>query len=841
MTAYHPYSTADHALDSSSSVSPPASGSESNTTPLLKSSVGLGGEGGVGKWTGSKAAPVKAACLSCRTKKAKCDGKQPVCGQCAKKNLECVFVKSRRGGARKRRQVLPPTALSEFLKKLDDLIAAPAMEHDNFTPPPPDLGGVQEDTTNIVKQFSTREEVFERYYADIHPYATVMPPRQYLETILPTLLPASPFLLSVQTLLVLVPHPNDPNPSSTNSKRQRQLASRSLNEQALKLIDSMVDSGTANLECVQALAILAMWEWSNSGSVARNRTRAGQGIQIAMELGLHEMDKYSHGGTNLEGADWQGDMARRTWWTTYTGNLTASIVSGSTPVVGPDDPRIKVNYPVCSIDDKSWPNFIETVKQCVRIFTLVNTVYFPQLADSPAWGAKPPDTPEHKSGMRQQIYDVDKEIMDLMKQAEVTSVIELVPGGEEEVVRNQQLQARLGLAVLHIHIHRFQAFPEVSLFSKRICGLPQAPDFNASSPATGTPTTSIDDPSVHPLTSPAGSANMTQSSSHSNAQMDGSQPYYDMFQQNNTRPQPLDPSAFNGAGSSTGVDLAQYLEASSGNDMYDGHKYQQPEWVYDNPDVLSDQNGQMLDYVMDDVWEPETYPESLPAPWFSYPGGAAALYAPVMQEPLHYPEMTASIVPIATPPSISGSSAAAEGNNRRASQGSSVASANKPHKAWGVDDKADKVLPPPDSQMLDVFPPGISLARCATAAHTIVRLEVLHRSAVMAMWDGPPKWPPFCSCGLVTGAYAFLLLALAVQAENTFTGYTNSRSEEVEALLTNVKVILAGLEAYGTMWAGIDAMAGEVRAALEAATRLPLEVQAQIEAGTPEEESKEER
>lgn len=63
----------------------------------------------------------------------------------------------------------------------------------------------------------------------------------------------------------------------------------------------------------------------------------------------------------------------------------------------------------------------------------------------------------------------------------------------------------------------------------------------------------------------------------------------------------------------------------------------------------------------------------------------------------------------------------------------------------------------------------------------------------------------------MTGAYAFLLLALAVQAENDFATPEDAidRSEEVEALLTNVKVILAGLEAYGVMWAGIEVMAGE--------------------------------
>jgi len=64
--------------------------------------------------------------------------------------------------------------------------------------------------------------------------------------------------------------------------------------------------------------------------------------------------------------------------------------------------------------------------------------------------------------------------------------------------------------------------------------------------------------------------------------------------------------------------------------------------------------------------------------------------------------------------------------------------------------------------------------------------------------------------------------------------------------MTNVKVILAGLDAYGTMWDGIDMMAGssdrdcqsclsnvplilfshtgEVRAALDAAKKLPEEL-----------------
>lgn len=70
---------------------------------------------------------------------------------------------------------------------------------------------------------------------------------------------------------------------------------------------------------------------------------------------------------------------------------------------------------------------------------------------------------------------------------------------------------------------------------------------------------------------------------------------------------------------------------------------------------------------------------------------------------------------------------------------------------------------------------------------------------------------PFCACGLVTGAYSFLLLALAVQAESAYQIPTDEALEQIDGLLTNVRVIVSGLKAYGKMWAGIDVMACELR------------------------------
>ncbi|KAG7697080.1 hypothetical protein KL915_002343 [Ogataea haglerorum] len=46
--------------------------------------------------------PVSRACLECRQRHLKCDGIEPVCTRCKKLGKECFFVKSNRGGSRKK-------------------------------------------------------------------------------------------------------------------------------------------------------------------------------------------------------------------------------------------------------------------------------------------------------------------------------------------------------------------------------------------------------------------------------------------------------------------------------------------------------------------------------------------------------------------------------------------------------------------------------------------------------------------------------------------------------------------------------------------------------------------
>ena len=498
---------------------------------------------------------------------------------------------------------------------------------------------------------------FRLYYADVHPFVPVMPQQEYMDQVLSILLDESPFLLATQTILALIPHPLDPNPSSQNSKRLRSAASRELAQRCTEAVNNLLARGQQSIECVQAMTMLGLWEWSANGSVHANRERSAHAIQMAMDMHLHDMDKYENEPRNrvLEGVDWRKDMARRTWWQIYVNQLLSAIVTGNTPIISADDDRIHVFYPVCSVDDQSWPRWVEANRQCSRVFNIVNTVYFSQPSSNSeappnAWGHASNTDEDEKARMRRQIFAVDAQVTEMMKEAEAMSVIALVPGGEEEVVRNQQLSARLGLAVIHIHIHRQQAFPEVSLFSKKICGLPSydsGPD---------TPLSQLDQ--ISPMQSTGGLSN--SSPAHSD-------------------PVPEGPYEFT-----------------------------------------------------EELWNPNQFPENLDDPWFALDQGAGSLYKPYNEEP-SFPDVAAEISSYHSPNSDRSSNPP---TNRSDSAGLKT-----PRKPWGVDEH-DKVEAPPvgipvNPESRDLFPPGLSLQRCAMAAHTIVRLEVLHRSASIAMWKGP--------------------------------------------------------------------------------------------------------
>ncbi|KAM9934504.1 hypothetical protein OXX80_005912 [Metschnikowia pulcherrima] len=95
---------------------------------------------------GANKRPVaRRACLSCREKKIKCDGEmismdpqepQPVCSNCKFLGTECVFVRSMRGGRRRRRADPPsPCQNPGFMKKAREILDQSTSQFAGQRPP----------------------------------------------------------------------------------------------------------------------------------------------------------------------------------------------------------------------------------------------------------------------------------------------------------------------------------------------------------------------------------------------------------------------------------------------------------------------------------------------------------------------------------------------------------------------------------------------------------------------------------------------------------------------------------------------------------------------------------
>lgn len=189
------------------------------------------------------------------------------------------------------------------------------------------------------------------YYVFIHTYFPILPPRvtaqlpdrplNYAGTCInssseePTFTyrPRSPLSLAIAAILSLVPHPNDPQPSSANSLFQRRAYSHAFARMAINSIEadselqsSSIDPSQAlsierplinrqplhpqtpvELENLLALLILSVYEYTQRGNFMKMRYRAGQALSMALDMSLHTLGEE------------QGEFAearRRAWWMT---------------------------------------------------------------------------------------------------------------------------------------------------------------------------------------------------------------------------------------------------------------------------------------------------------------------------------------------------------------------------------------------------------------------------------------------------------------------------------------------------------------------------------------------
>ncbi|KAJ9105440.1 hypothetical protein QFC21_001811 [Naganishia friedmannii] len=771
------------------------------------------------------APPVKNACLACRAKKARCDGGQPICRQCHTKGRECQYVKSRRGGARKKKEQVQaaPTALAQLLKRLDDL-AGFKMDLS------PDMGDLQVgdgkavDPKLAVRTWDPEDihGILKAYWEEIHPFQPLLPPARHLPYIATRLQSDSPFLIAIRAILALCPNPEDPSAKSLASRAMRRSQAARLAREASDRVEDMLSEASENdrppsIQCVQALSLLGLYEFAQNGNPVRNRMRMNQAVQVAMEMGLHQTDKpaYESPGAHkprigpakaIEGEDVSKDMSRRTWWVAFAAMLISGLVAGSRPVVAHDDKRITVHYPTCALDDDSWSKWIGSIGLACEAMDIIMTLDFnfpnpdaqdsiledeDESSDEEIQAISDPTAKEaakETKRLHKRMLNLDKTVLNLLKKAEATAVIPLLPGGEEEVVRNQQLSASMMLAVR-------QAFPEVALFSRKMCGLPKVD-------AAKIPPTPEQPLSVYSGQSRSGLAS-NESPSAAGSMYAGSQVLSSYHDTASLASGSINEKPTRGASYTLPITPVNQLrfqsQQSLGNTQLDVQALRQ--------------------VPMDGLlWDPAIYPQSFPAPWFAVERGAGSLCQPITEAPAYLPpvpgiftaetgyvgmplngyeagapqyataQRTVSMQEISptqataiqTPSTQQTSAAPLAVTGQPAVAKLDIISAyeqsDRPHKAWGVDVyRAD------------------------------VKLSMDTETASEGATDGNVSAGDVSEDAVVVGPD--VLLCLAVQAEENFSGTADVAQEELEALWTNVKVILAGLQAYGQMWDGIDMMA----------------------------------
>ena len=144
--------------------------------------------------------------------------------------------------------------------------------------------------------------------------------------------PQSPLSLAISAVLALIPHPNDPDPSSAASVLQRRTYAHTFAQLANSIIEaecdlelSSTDPGQAlstprpsvnrerlhprtpeDLETLLALLILSVYEYAQRGNLLKMRYRAGQALALALDKSLH-----AH-----MADDGFAEARRRAWWMT---------------------------------------------------------------------------------------------------------------------------------------------------------------------------------------------------------------------------------------------------------------------------------------------------------------------------------------------------------------------------------------------------------------------------------------------------------------------------------------------------------------------------------------------
>ncbi|KAL2819561.1 hypothetical protein BDW59DRAFT_151348 [Aspergillus cavernicola] len=251
---------------------------------------------------------VSLACVPCRSKHLRCDATTPVCARCRAEGLQCVYLKSRRGGRRTRPTL--PTDNSLFQQQqlpsvVDDALNIPSLE-DRSTSEPATSGSM---TSDALSDSSLSEQFFTQYYSSFHSaHPCVLPQWALKQRLVGDGCP-------LQTLVSVIQY--------IGSLFAKSVLSSAMKAEAEQGISSLGTNGPITGFDVQAVVLFSIAiYWGDDADKAL--ILLDNAIAMALDLGMNRQEfAYTNGRNDplLE------ECWRRTWWQIY---ITDAHIAGST-------------------------------------------------------------------------------------------------------------------------------------------------------------------------------------------------------------------------------------------------------------------------------------------------------------------------------------------------------------------------------------------------------------------------------------------------------------------------------------------------------------------------------
>ncbi|KAF9888907.1 hypothetical protein FE257_008277 [Aspergillus nanangensis] len=437
---------------------------------------------------GPSRAQVKLACLACRASKTRCDGKRP-----------CTFLDSIMG------LVSPLSDVQDTSRNPPDasILESPIVTGHQSTAAA-NLDFLNTDQVNLLtlRGYETDEDLLvlpcyiavtmarqketpiligaeyriNAYYVFIHPYFPLLPRNAASiyqdcpighslrtgcvdKSLLPSW-PSNPFTLSLLSILVLIPHPDDRLANCEEGVELRRSYAELYARAALEAVeDSIERSSSTNhrnrtqnmtddqsdlhpnvpkkLEPVLSLALLSLYEYCQRGSKSRMRIRANHALTTAMDMGLHSLAPNMPEGF---------DAHRRAWWMAVFLVYHSSILNDLSPIILADDRRITTPYPEFRGCLEAWPLVVKAHDALLQSFRIAREL------------TNGNNTRRPSNSLKDRIRNLDSCISSLASESDRSRCVTNQQGSESSASRNMWVVARAIIHTSRIALHKFRAF-----------------------------------------------------------------------------------------------------------------------------------------------------------------------------------------------------------------------------------------------------------------------------------------------------------------------------------------------------------------------------------------------